>query len=287
MKDREPLRASGVSRGLLAGMALIAALARPAAGGDLPPAPGAPPAAPALLEDAFNKLMENQGHWAYTQAQTLSGVTAALGRETVFRFDPSKVYAEQFAPLTVEGRPPTTRERDEFRDIGERVAKHRLREKRETDRHTGDELQLNLNFKIVTPDLAKATVVGETATSVTYAVPLREKGSAGGPAFDQFQVTARVNKQRHEFEHATFRQRTPMRVDVVAKVSDAVIDCDFAPVDPAFPAVITNESEQATVRLLFVKRVLKVEVRRNGFARVTPYDDRFGVKVGPLRTIEF
>jgi hypothetical protein len=287
MKDRVPLRMSRVACGLLAGMALMAALTRPAVGGDLPALAGAPPAAPGLLEDAFNKLMENQGHWAYTQAQTLSGVTAALERETVFRFDPSKVYAEQFAPLTVEGRPPTARERDEFRDIGERVAKRRLREKRDTDRHTGDELQLNLNFKIVTPDLAKATVVGETTTSVTYAVPLREKGAGGGPAFDQFQVTARVNKQRHEFEHATFRQRTPMRVDVVAKVSDAVIDCEFTPVDPAFPAVITSESEQATVRLLFVKRVLKVEVRRTGFARVTPYDDRFGVKVGPLRTIEF
>ena len=232
-------------------------------------------------------MIENQGHWAFTQVQTISGFTAGLSRETIFRFDPSKPYPEQLVPQKVEGKDPTDGDRKEFREIGERMARRRAEEKKETTRHTGDELRINLNSRIVTPDLLHAVLVSEDATSVTYAVPLREKGAHGSSAFEGFQVTARINRQRHEFEHATFRQRTPMRVDVVAKVSDAVIECEFASADPAYPAVIMVEHEQATVRILFVKRILRVEVRRSGFARVTPYDERFGVRVGPLRTLDF
>jgi hypothetical protein len=276
---------AGTIRRLFAGVALSLGVAAASGQQPVPVRPAEEP--PPLLEDAFNKMIDNQGHWAFTQVQTLTGFTAALGRETVFRFDPSKPYAGQLAPLKVEGHDPTDRERREFREIGERMAKRRAEDKRDTTRHTGDELKINLNSRIVTPDLLHATVVNEDATSVTYAVPLREKGAAGTSAFEGFEVTARISKQRREFEHATFRQRAPMRVDVVAKVSDAVIDCEFAPADPAFPAVIMVEHEQATVRILFVKRVLRVEVRRSTFERVTPYDQRFGVRVGPLRTLDF
>ena len=118
----------------------------------------------------------------------------------------------------VEGRAPSDGDKREFREIGERMAKRRAEDKRDTRQHTGDELKINLNSRIVTPDLLHATVVSEDATSVTYAVPLRERGASGSSAFEAFQVTARISKQRHEFEHATFRQRTPMRVDLVAKV---------------------------------------------------------------------
>jgi hypothetical protein len=231
--------------------------------------------------------MENQGRWAYTQTQAFFGLTESLKRDTVLRVDPSRTYTEQFKPLMIEGAPPTSEKLDEFRGIGERVAKRRLRQERESKEHSGDELQLSLNFQVVTPDLAHATVLAEDAGSVTYEVPLRTKGNGGGSVFDAFQVTARVNKRRREFEHATFRQRAPMRVDVVAKVSEAEIDCEFTPVDPAFPAVITRETQQATVRVLFVKRLLKFEMRRGDFRHVTPYDERFGVKLGPIRTIQF
>jgi hypothetical protein len=265
------------------------------ASGGLPLAAGAedasrqalPGTVPALLADAFKKLMDNQGHWAFTQTQAVSGLTAALGRDTVLKVDPSRIYAEQFTPLTVEGRPPTAGERDEFKALGERIAKRRLREKQESSAGAGDELKIHLNSQVVTPDLAHASVASENAGSVTYVIPLRSRGSAGSSAFDQFEVTARVNKQRREFEHATFRQRSTMRVEMVAKVSDAVIDCEFTSVDPAYPSVITRETEQATVRILFVRRVVGFAMRREGFRRVTPYDERFGVKVGPLRTLEF
>ncbi len=257
-----------------------------AARGQSPPGAVARAAAPSLLSDAFNKLMDNQGHWAFTQTQAFEGLTAKLKRETVLRFDPSRTYAEQFKPLLVEGEQPTPGDLEEFRGIGERLAKRRLREERETSERRGDELQISLNFRTVTPDLARASVVSEDEKSVTYEVPLRAKDDDGG-AFDKFQVTARVNRQRREFEHATIRQRAPMRVDLVARVSDAEIDCVFTSVDPKFPSVITEEKQQATVRILFVRRVLKFALKRSDFKHVTPYDERFGVKLGPIRTIQF
>jgi len=248
------------------------------------PTPAAPPA---LLAEAFNKLMENQGHWAYKQAQSVSGLTASMKRETVLRVDPSKTYAEQFEPLIFEGEPPTPRTLEEFRALGERLARRRLRDERRSKEHSGDELEISLNFQVVTPDLAHAVEVSEDATSVTYDVPLRTKGSGGASAFGMFQVTARVNRQRREFEHATIRQRAPMRLELVARVTGAEIDCEFTTVDPRFPSVITRETQRASVSILFVRRELSFEMRRSDFRRVTPYDDRFGVKVGPIRTIQF
>lgn len=256
-----------------------------AGGGSAEPVPR--PAPPSLLGDAFNKLMDNQGRWAYTQTQSVGGLTAKMKRETVLRVDPSRTYTEQFMPLMIEGEPPTPAKLEEFRGIGERVARRRQREQRETGDHRGDELQISLNFQTVAPDLERATVVSEDERSVTYDVPLRRKDGAGGSDFGQFQVTARVNRQRREFEHATIRQRAPMRVELIARVSDAEIDCEFTPVDPNFPAVITRETQQATVRVLFVKRVVSFAMRRSDFRHVMPYDERFGVKVGPIRTIEF
>jgi len=231
--------------------------------------------------------MDNQGRWAYTQKQVVGGLTAKLGRETILRVDPSRTYTEQFTPLAIEGEPPTPRNLEEFRGIGERLARRRLREERGSGEHSGDELRIRLNFQTVTPDLAHATILAQDASSVTYEVPLRTDGSGAGSAFDLFQVTARVNRQRREFEHATFRQRAPMRAALVASVSDAEIDCEFTPVDPNFPAVITRETQRATVRVLFVKRALSFQMERSDFRRVTPYDERFGVKVGQIRTIQF
>ena len=268
-------------------LAVLAALCLPPCAPAQAPSEPAMPATPSLLADAFNKLMENQGHWAFTQTQAFDGLTAKLKRETVLRVDPSITYAEQIKPLVIEGEPPTPGKLEEFRRIGERLARRRLRDERDTSAHRGDDLRISLNFRTVTPDLAHAAVVSQDEKSVTYEVPLRTSDEGGGSAFDEFQVTARVNRARREFEHATIRQRSPMRVELVAKVSDAEIDCEFTSVDPKFPAVITKETQQATVRILFVKRVLKFAMKRSDFKRVTPYDERFGVKLGPIRTIQF
>ena len=62
-------------------------------------------ATPALLQDAMKNSAMHEGHWAFTQTDL---VDVKVGKETkqqqtVFRFDPSKPYAEQFTPQLVEG----------------------------------------------------------------------------------------------------------------------------------------------------------------------------------------
>ena len=51
--------------------------------------------------------------------------------------------------------------------------------------------------------------------------------------------------------------------------------------------MITREAQSATVGVLFMKRALSFEMTRGDFRHVPPYDERFGVKFGPIRTVEF
>jgi hypothetical protein len=265
-----------------ASLAVLAAYSpAPAALGE----PGAD-APPQLLGDAFDKLLANQGRWSYTESEILSGIPGNATGETIFLVDPSKPYAEQYKPVQVEGRPPGDGDRSRFRGLGERVAERRRREQEESSAHPGDRLRIRVNFHVVTPDLAHAAVLAEDAEGVTYRVPLRTS-AGGGSSFDTFQLEVRVGKARREFEHATIRQRQPMRIAFVVSVADAAIDLDFSPVDPRFPAVVTHIAQSAKVHFVFFRRVVTFEMRRSGFRRVTPYDERFGVKIGPLRTIDF
>jgi hypothetical protein len=267
---------------LLAGLwSLPAALALPA------PVPAGGDGTPALLEDAFNKLMANQGHWAYRESRLLAGLPGAASGLTVLLVDPSKDYPEQYLPLEVEGQAPTHRDLEQFQRTGERVAKRRQKEQDESRGLPGDTLKIRINFRVIMPDLARATVIEADERTITFNVPLRAERGAGGSDYDQFQVTARVSRERREFVHATIRQRQPIRIALVAKVSDSVIDLDFATIDPRFPSVITTATQRGTLGFLFMKRVVTFELRRGEFRHVTPYDERFGVKLGPLRTVEF
>jgi hypothetical protein len=259
--------------GLLAGL-----LPRPAAFGQTPGEP------PPLLAEAFDRLMENQGRWAYSETQVVAGLPGKSGGPTVLHVDPSLPYAEQYKLIEIGGKPPEPGDLERFRGLGERVAKRRERDRQASGEHPGDRLRIRLNFQVVTPDIAHATVVSQDAESVTYEVPLRTEGAGD---FDKFQVTARVSRQRREFEHATFRQREPMRVALIATVAGAVLDFDFTSVDPKYPSVIARATQEATVGLLFMKRKISLEMTRGDFRHVTPYDERFGVKFGPIRVIDF
>ena len=209
--------------GLLAGLC-----PRPAA---LGLEPGDPPA---LLAAAFARLVENQGHWAYTQTHVVTGLSGKTGRPTVLQVDPSLPYAAQYKPVEIEGRPPAPGDIEEFRGMGERVARRRERDREASTGRPGDELRIRVNFQVVTPDLSRATVLAEDGVSVTYDVPLRAEGP-GPSGFGKFQVTVRVSKARREFLHATIRQRVPMRVALIATVADAVLDFDFTPVTRDIP----------------------------------------------------
>jgi hypothetical protein len=66
-----------------------------------------------------------------------------------------------------------------------------------------------------------------------------------------------------------------------------VIEIDFARPDTRFPAAPVKRTLVQTNKPLFGKPHQMHEViERTYLRRVTPYEERFGVKIGQLRTLE-
>ncbi len=258
---------------------------------------------PALLNDAFNALVEDQGCWAFTE--THNGVRDGKPRgETIFRFDPSVTYTEQRIPLKIGGKPPTEKQLKEAADRGERDAKRRFEQQQKLPAtpeepeapatedkpkvRRADEVKLWVNGQLVTPEIDRAKVVLEDETSVTYEVPMHPEGKGDASAMlDKFELTARVNKVSCQFERATIRQRAPLRVKLIAKITDTLLVFEFSTPNPRYPSVLTKATADVQVALFFGKpRAMHNEMVRTELRHVKPYDDRFKVKSGKTRTIE-
>lgn len=270
-----------------AGLVLLASWLTVAAAEEAAPANGAS-GRPPLLYDAFTSFLEQQGRWAFTESHLGVGLSGKPSGETIERIDPSLPYAKQFTPIKVAGNSPTEKQLKQAAQRGEQTAKRVQQQVEVQKAHPGnDDFHLVLHGRTVTPQLEQARVLAEDATSVTYEIPMRTGAGSGDAFFDKFQLIARVNKQRHEFERATLRQRSAMRVKLIFKVTAGLIEIEFGSPDPRYPSVPLKFSSKATVSILFGKaRELQDEGVRTELKQVTPYNERFGVKVGPMRTIE-
>jgi hypothetical protein len=271
----------------LAGLALLAGwlpVTWAEGGAPTKDATGRPP----LLNDAFTAFLEQQGRWAFTESHSGVGLSGKPSGATIERVDPSLPYAKQFTPIKITGNLPTEKQLKQAAQKGEKAAtrvQHQVEEQR--THPDSDDFHLVLHDRKVTPQLELARVLAEDDTSITYEVPMRTGAGSTDAFFDKFQLTARVNKQRHEFERATLRQRSPMRVKLIFKVTAGLIEIEFGSPDARYPSVPVKFSSKATVNILFGRaRELHDEGVRAELKHVTPYDERFGVKVGPMRTIE-
>lgn len=222
---------------------------------------------PPLLRAAFLRYAAEADHWAYTEHSTSKDRKGRVKDEQVTRYDPSQPYDVQWTLLKIAGKDPTESQMVKFR---------KQRTKNRAKRRTLGEL-LNL---------PGAVVAEETATSVVFEVPLIKDDNQQLPP-EKFRVTVRVNKEQPALERIEVRVRAAMRVALVAKIKsgDAVIE--FSRVDPKFPPAITAIHADGAGSIMFVPLGGAFENVRSDFKRVTPYSDRFKVKVGPLRTIDF
>lgn len=256
-----------------------------------PGAAGAEPAGadglpPPLLHAALGRLAGDFDRWAYTETRLRTDEQGVPQPETVIRFDPSQPYAEQYRPLKIKGRLPTERQLREYRRRGVKRGEKLAREEAE-GKIPGSELpRFSVNGGNAAIDLARATVVGESATSVTYEVPLRYDGRGNLPV-EKLQLLARVNKAQRAFENVALKVRSAFRVKLVVKVRTGEANLDFASVDPAQAPVLTAVSGDATATVFFVKFGGSFDVKRTDFRRVKPYSERFGVKIGPLKALDF
>jgi len=234
---------------------------------------------PFLLDQALGNLAHNADRWAYTQTLTEKDDKGKVVSVAVVRFDPSKPYAGQFTPLAIDGKEPSERQFNKYRREGEKRA----------DRHDQAEREGTTSVRKSLGelmDLEHATVAAETPRSVTYEVPLRKEGNNRLPP-DKFLVTAQVAKEHGVFENIAIKVRAPFRQVLVVKIKSGEGLLEFTTVDPKFTPVLTSIRGGGTGSIFFIPVGRTYELKREAFQRVKPYAERFGVEVGPLKTLDY
>ena len=236
-------------------------------------------AVPVLLEQALGKVIADYDRWAYTQTKIEKNEKGKVLNRAVVRFDPSKPYPEQYTPLSIDGQTPSPGEQRKYRRQGERrgdrIAKAEDQGKAPPQQTLGELM-----------DLERASLVEETAETATFEVPLKKEGNRRLPP-EKFQVLARVNKATAAFEAITAQLRSPMRADVVVKVKSGSGRLEFAAVEPDFAPTVTAISGSGAASIVFVPIGRSYSIVRSDFQRVKPFSDRFKVKLGPLKSIDF
>ena len=232
-----------------------------------------------LLQEALNKVVQDTDRWAYTQTLIERDKNGKERSAAVVRFDPSKPYAEQYAAVSINGKAPDAEDRSKYRRQGERRGRRADRAEREgttTYRKTLGELM----------DLDRATVAEDTGSAVTFEVPLKKEGNNRFPP-EKFHVTARVNKQQQAFENVSVRLRQSIREKLLIKISEGEGTLGFTVVEPKFPAQLTSIVGRGSGSILFVPVGRGYDLKREDFKRVKPYQERFGVQIGPLKALDF
>lgn len=241
---------------------------------------------PPLLYDALTKVAENFDRWAYTETRHLMNDKGVLQPETIIRFDPSKPYAEQYTPIKIEGKAPTEKQLRDYRKRGEKRGEKFARQEAEGKTPGSQLLRFDINGGTASIDLARATVIEEDAASVTYEVPLRNDGRGNLPV-EKFRLVARVGKEQRAFENVALKVRNGFRVKLVVKVKSGEVSVDFGTVDPKHAPTLTSIVGDATASVMFMSFGGSFDLRRTDFKRVRPYGERFGVKIGPMKALDF
>jgi hypothetical protein len=238
--------------------------------GDLPATAAAPEEPPAPLAAALQKLMADEGHWAYTQTTQVFD-RDGLPKEglQVERYDPSQPEDQQWTLVLKKGRPPTGREVHSWK-------KKKAREmRRREDKPLGEVLDIN-----------RAQVNREEGPELVYEIPLQQSASRRFPA-EKFVVFMTVNRARLTLEHFGLKTRESFRMAGVAKIEQVEIDASFATVDEKYAPQPREITAHGAGKVLFFRVGARAEIKWTDFKRVTPYNDRFVVKLGELKVLDF
>lgn len=222
---------------------------------------------PKPLAAAFRAFGRDANRWAYTQHLVIYDGKGRVKDEQLVRHDPSQHYDVQWTMLTKNGKPATESQ----------IKKHRRQmEKRTKERRTLGELLL----------LKQATLARETDTELVYEVPFAPDEDIKFPP-EKFQIFITVDRATQTLRALDVKLRESLRFAAVVKVKTGEARITFAPVRPDFGPAITAVAVAGSGSVLFVPLSSRTEAKRTEFERVTPYDDRFTVKPGPLKMIDF
>jgi hypothetical protein len=228
-----------------------------------------------LLNDALHKVADDLRRWAYTEHRIIRDSKGNVKSEQVVRHDPSKPYAEQWTALSIKGKEPSAREQAKFRRKGEESDPARPISARRQQPSLGEVI-----------DVGRSSIASETATHWVFEIPLLKVGNERFPP-EKFQVQARLRKEGRLLENISVLLRESFRAKLVVKVKSGDASLDFAPVEPKHPPTLVSVSGDADWSILFFGGGGSIELKRTELKRVKPYGDRFEVKIGTLKAIDF
>jgi hypothetical protein len=228
-------------------------------------------AVPALLNDAIQKLIADEDHWAFTQtAQLYDKNGRADAGPTVERYDPSKPFDAQWSLLVYRGHAPSAAETDAWSRFKLKQMKHH------GEKTLGDVL-----------DLEHASVVVEDAARTTFLIPIQKNASTRFPA-DRLEVFMDVDRVQRALRAFSLRPKGPFRIAGLVKVEGGEVDGRLEVVQANYAPALVWARGNGRGHILGLFRVgMAEEVSYRDFKRVRPYNDRFEVKIGDVRALNF
>ena len=223
--------------------------------------------APAPLAEAIRQFGRDANRWAYTQHFVVIDGKGRTKEQTLVRYDPSQPDDVQWTLLERDGRPATESQ----------VKKYR----KEMTGRAKDRVSLGRLL-----ELPRAVVAAETASVITYEVPLRSADNQRLPP-EKFQVFVHVKRERPALALIEVKLRSAWRVAGIVKVKSGDVRIEFAEVRPEFAPAVSRIAAEGSGSLLLVNMTRRSEAKRTDFKRVTPYSERLKVKLGPLEVLDF
>lgn len=228
-----------------------------------------------LLNQALHQVADDLKRWAYTEHRVIRDSKGRVKSEQVVRYDPSRPYAEQWTPVTLNGREPTERERAKFRRRGEEADPERPVSSRRRYPTLGESIDVN-----------RSSIADEQASHWVFEIPLLKVGNERFPP-EKFRVQARIRKDGWLLENISVLLRESFRAKLVFKVKSGDASLDFARIDSRFPPTLVGVSGDADWSILFFGSGGSIDLKRTELRHVKPYDERFEVKIGTLKAIDF
>ena len=201
-----------------------------------------------LLQEVANSWLNERDRWAFTQVvREFDG--KELKQERFERYDPSRGKMERWNLVSINGRPPTAKERADWQE-----------RKNKKQRRPKPELAENFDF-------AGAKVVAETAETIRYELPLRSSIDWLFP-ISKVELLVTINKTGPALEQVQAQIDEPFRVALgLARILDIDLDVQMAPPPTADPA---DAKPSGTASAVVTKFGDRVEYFWSEFKRVEP-----------------
>lgn len=229
----------------------------------------------ALLNSALENTARDLRRWAYTETRVIRGEKGKIKSEVVVRYDPSKPWAEQWTPVTLDQKPPTKSQLEKYRKMGLRDQKFSEHPETDKRRTLGDSISL-----------VGSRVVSETAEQIVFEVPLKKDNNDRFPP-EKFEVLVRINKAARALENIAVKLRSSFRMKLIVKAKSGEATLDFGQVNPKYPPTLLSIHGNGSASIMFVSVGGEVVLKRTDLKHVKPFDERFDVQIGPLKALDF